>query len=94
MLAITMSIAPYFDAAEQCVRFWVPVGERLLGASISSQALHYTYRAGAHGEDPLETFLAYQPAIEHAVRCRVAQGAREPVMLREFHMKAENQGTA
>jgi hypothetical protein len=82
-----MSDAPFFHEASGTVRFWVRVGEELLGASVSREALHHRYRPGARDEDPLETFAQNVADIEAAVRRRLAQGSREPVMLREYDLR-------
>jgi hypothetical protein len=76
-----------FDEGSGNVRFWVLIGDRILGASISKLALHHHYRPAAHGADPLETFEANRPDIEAAVRRRFAQGSLEPVMLREYDLR-------
>ena len=76
----------FFHESSGTVRFWVLVGEKVVGASVSREALHHRYRPTAQGEDPLETFLANLADIEAAVRRRDAQGAREPVMLREYDL--------
>ena len=77
----------FFHESSGTVRFWVLLGEKEVGASVSREALHHRYRPTAQGEDPLETFHANVADIEAAVRSRVAQGAREPVMLREYDLR-------
>jgi hypothetical protein len=77
----------FFHESSGTVRFWVLVDAKEFGASVSREALHHRYRPTGQGEDPLETFLANMADIESAVRRRVAQGAREPVMLREHDLK-------
>lgn len=83
-----MSDAPFFHDSSGTVRFWVDVDGTLWGASVSREALHHRYRSGAQGDDPLETFTANASDIEAAVRRRIAQGSREPVMLREYDLRA------
>ncbi len=83
------SDAPFFHESSATVRFWVLVDERLMGASVGREALHHRYRPTAQGDDPLETFHANCADIEAAVRRRVAQGSREPVMLREFDLRPQ-----
>jgi hypothetical protein len=83
-----MSDAPFFHESSGTIRFWVLVEGKLLGASVSREALHHRYRPTAQGEDPLETYLANAADIEAAVRRRLAQGSREPVMLREYDLRA------
>jgi hypothetical protein len=82
-----MSDAPFFHEASDTVRFWVPVEGQLVGASVGRAALHHRYRPGAQADDPLDTLRDNLPDIEAAVRRRVAQGAREPVMLREYDLR-------
>ena len=84
-----MSDAPFFHDSSGTVRFWVEVDGVPVGASVGREALHHRYRPTAQGDDPLETYLANAPDIELAVRRRRAQGAREPVMLREYDLRAE-----
>jgi hypothetical protein len=83
-----MSDAPFFHESSGTVRFWIPVDGNLLGASVSREALHHRYRPTAQGDDPLETYFANAADIEAAVRRRLAQGSREPVMLREYDLRA------
>lgn len=82
-----MSDDAFLHEASDTVRFWVPIDGRAFGASVGRAALHHRYRPQAQGEDPLETLRANLPDIEAAVRRRVAQGALEPVMLREFDLR-------
>jgi hypothetical protein len=79
---------PTFDEGSGNVRFWVAVGERMLGASVGRLALHYRYRPMAQDDRPLDTFEAHREDIEAAVRRRYAQGSLEPVMLREYDLRA------
>jgi hypothetical protein len=79
--------AAFFHEASGTVRFWIPVDGKLLGASVSREALHHRYRPTTQGDDPLETYLANAADIEAAVRRRLAQGSREPVMLREYDLR-------
>ncbi|HEX2547422.1 MAG TPA: DUF1488 family protein, partial [Ramlibacter sp.] len=69
---------PFFDEASGTVRFWVVIGERVLGASIGKLALHHRYRPNVQNDDALDTFRTYQADIEAAVRRRFAQGSLEP----------------
>ena len=83
-----MSTPPFFHEASAAVRFWVEVDGVPVGASISSATLHHRFRPGENGEDPLATYMAYAHDIDAAVRRRVAQGSIEPVMLREYDLRA------
>ena len=85
-----MSDAPFFHEASGTVRFWVLVDGRPFGASVSREALHHRYRPTIQGEDPMQTFGDNIADIEAAVHRRIAQGSREPVMLREFDLRAAN----
>ena len=82
-----MSDAPFFHESSGTVRFWVAVDGEMIGASVSREALHHRYRPTAQGEEPVQTFLANAADIEAAVRRRLAQGSREPVMLREYDLR-------
>ena len=70
------------------MRFWIEINGIPVGASVSKATLHYRFRPGEQGEDPLETYKAHAGEIEAAVRRRVAQGSIEPVMLREHDLRA------
>lgn len=80
---------PFFDEASGSVRFWVVIGERVLGASIGQLALRHRYRPTSQDESALDTFRTNQADIESAVRRRFAQGSLEPVMLREYDLRTE-----
>lgn len=82
-----MSESPFFHEASASVRFWVVVDGKPFGASVGREALHQRYRPTTLGDDPLETYTANAPDIEAAVRRRIAQGSREPVMLREYDLR-------
>ena len=82
-----MSVQPYFHADSACVRFWVTVGDQLVGASVGKAALHYRFMPQASDDDPLATYLAHAAEIDAVVRRRVAGGSIEPVMLREFDLR-------
>lgn len=68
-----MSQPPYFHDESAAVRFWVDVEGASIGASISSATLHYRFRPGDRGEDPLETYRLHARDIDAAVRRRVAR---------------------
>ena len=78
-----MTQEPYFHEESGTVRFWVPVDGQLIGCSVSRETLHYRYRPGAQGENPLETYASNVDSLRAAVQRRVARGSIEPVMLRE-----------
>ena len=83
-----MADAPFFHEASGTVRFWVLVDGQPFGASVSREALHHRFRPTVQGEDPLQTFRDNIADIEAAVHRRIAQGSREPVMLREYDLRA------
>jgi hypothetical protein len=83
-----MTQQAYFHHDSGAVRFWVSINGHLIGASVSREALHHRFRPTAQGEDPMETFTAHASDITAAVERRVAQGSIEPVMLREFDLRA------
>lgn len=78
---------PYFHDDSASVRFWVPIADGFVGATISRQTLHYRFTPHASGEDPLQTYKAHAQLIDDVVRRRVAGGSIEPVMLREHDLK-------
>jgi hypothetical protein len=82
-----MTAPPFFHESSATVRFWILVDGQPFGASVGREALHHRYRPGAQGDDPLETYLANTADLEAAVRRRLAQGSREPVMLREYDLR-------
>ena len=83
---------PFFHDSSRTVRFWVMVDGNLMGASVGQEALHHRYRPTLQGDDPVETFNANLVEIEAAVRRRAAQGALEPVMLREYDLRPQGPG--
>jgi hypothetical protein len=84
-----MELQPaFFHADSGAVRFWVLIDGQAVGASVSRQTLHYGFRRDAQDDDPLDTYKAYANELEAAVRRRAAKGSREPVMLREFDLRA------
>lgn len=85
-----MTEEPFFHEASGTVRFWVAVDGQLKAASVSSQALHYRFRPDGRGDDAMETFGHHVPELEAAVRRRFAEGAREPVMLREYDLRVQD----
>ena len=84
-----MSDAPFFHAISGTVRFWVQVDGQPVGASIGKETLHYRYKPFMSGDDALETYAQNADEIHAAVRRRLAAGAREPVMLRDFDVRPE-----
>lgn len=83
-----MSRPPFFDHASATVRFWVQVDGNWIGASINKAVLHYYYCPDARDDVPLETYQSHHEDIDAAVRQRMAKGAREPVIVREFDLDA------
>ncbi|HWI78424.1 MAG TPA: DUF1488 family protein, partial [Ramlibacter sp.] len=81
------AVPPFFHESSGTVRFWVRIGETLMGASVGRAALHQRFRPTAADDDPLDTFRAHLAEIEAVVRLRVAQGSIEPVMLREYDLR-------
>ena len=84
----TLSEPAVFHEASGTIRFWVLAGDKLVGASVSPLALHYSYQP-PQGEDPMETFRSHLPQIEDVVRRRLASGSLEPVMLREHDLRSK-----
>lgn len=85
-----MAEEPFFHEASATVRFWVVVDGQLKAASVSRQALHYRFRPDSRSDDVMETFGQHVPELEAAVRRRFAEGAREPVMLREYDLRMQD----
>lgn len=81
--------APFLHDESGAVRFWVLTDDgQQVGATISKQTLHYSFRADISGSDALATYVANREVIDAAVRRRVATGSIEPVMLRERDVPA------
>ncbi len=80
---------PFFHTDSGTVRFWVlnEVGT-YTGATISKETLHYRFQADRDGTDALASYGAHHVEIDEAVRRRIANGSREPVMLRESDVPA------
>lgn len=83
-----MSYPAYFHADSGCVRFSVLVAGQPIGASISSSTLHHRFSPQMKDDEPLATYLSHAAEIDEAVCRRVASGSIEPVMLREFDVRA------
>jgi hypothetical protein len=81
------AVPPFFHESSDTVRFWVRIEQQLMGASVGRAALRQRFRTGPD-DDPLDTFRAHLAEIEAPVRVRVAQGSIEPVMLREYDLRA------
>lgn len=77
----------FFHAESGAVRFWVQVGDVMIGATIGKVTLHYRYEPQRNDDDALATYLAHADEIDAAVRRRVAAGSREPVMLRDWDVR-------
>ena len=78
-----------YHADSESVRFWVEVDGAAVGAIISRATLHYRFRPDAADEDSLARYQAHAIEIDAAVRRRVASGSSEPVMIREFDLRAQ-----
>lgn len=81
-----MSYEPYFHEASGTVRFWVPDGDAGIGASVGTEVLTYCFRDRVREEAPLKIYAAHRDQIHAAVMKRVAEGAREPVMLKRHDL--------
>jgi hypothetical protein len=84
----TLAPEPFFHEPSGTVRFWVPVAGVPIGASIGKETLHYRFAPQRTDDDPLATYLENAPEIDAAVRRRAAAGSIEPVMLREWDVRA------
>jgi hypothetical protein len=82
-----MSNSEFLHEGSRSIRFWVSIDGALVGASVSSETLRFSYAPQAPTQDPLVTFRANIAGLEEAVRRRVAKGSIEPVMLREFDLR-------
>lgn len=78
----------YFHKDSAAVRFFVLCEGETVGAMVGSRTLHHCFRPDAIDADPLETYTAHADEIDAAVRRRVAAGSIEPVILREFDLRA------
>lgn len=79
--------AAYFNDSAEAVRFWVLIDGKEVAASISRQTLHYHYCPQSRGEDHLATYNANAAQIDAVVRRRIAQGALEPVIVRDNDLR-------
>jgi len=86
LLERDMSFDPYFHEASGSVRFWVPTGEEGIGAIIGREILSYCFRGRTDEGDPLKIYAAHRDQIHAAVMRRVAEGAREPVILKRHDL--------
>jgi len=78
---------PFYHQDSEAVRFWVPVADGFVGASIRRAVLQYRFRPPGSGEEPIETYARHAAEIGAAVQRRVALGSIEPVMLRDFDLE-------
>jgi hypothetical protein len=83
-----MSQDSFFHEASGAVRFWVQIDSEWVGASIRKETLHYRFHPEGRDDDPMETYKSHAAELDAAVRRRVLQGAREPVMLRDADLVA------
>jgi hypothetical protein len=81
-----MAPAAFYHQDSEAVRFWVPVGDGFVGASIRRAVLQYRFRPKGSEEEPIETYARHAAELDAAVQRRVAQGSIEPVMLRDFDL--------
>lgn len=77
----------FFHLETGAVRFWVPVPGGFIGASIGKATLHYRYAPLRTDDDALSTYREHRAEIDAAVQRRLAGGAREPVMLRDWDLR-------
>ena len=83
-----MNPQAFFHDDSAAVRFWVEIDNEFVGATIGKLTLHYRFMPGRSDDEPLATYLANAEVIDAAVRRRVASGSIEPVMLREYDLRA------
>lgn len=81
-----MAPVAFYHLESEAVRFWVPIGDGFVGASIRRAVLQYRFRPPGSEEEPLETFARHAAELGAAVQRRVAQGSLEPVMLRDYDL--------
>lgn len=79
--------APFFDSGTGTVRFWVMGGADPIEACIYRETLQLHFSPDTPDEEPLQTYLRFAPCIDAVVRSRAAQGAAEPVMLRNYDLR-------
>ncbi len=81
-----MSYDPYLHEASGSLRFWVPAGDAGIGAIIGLEVLSYCFRGRTDQGDPLKIYAAHRDQIHAAVLRRMAEGAREPVILKRHDL--------
>ncbi len=80
---------PFYHEDSGAVRCWVPMPDGgMMGAIVRRELLHHGFGGQIDGSDALDVFHAHRPAIEAAVLRRVANGAIEPVLLREADLRS------
>ncbi len=80
--------AAFHHTDSDAIRFWVPIADGFVGASIRRAVLRNCFRPQDSDEEPITTYARHAAELGAAVRRRVAKGSIEPVMLREFDLKA------
>jgi len=79
--------AAHYHGDTDALRFWVLLPDQsVIGASIQRHVLQHRFQGRADGSDALAVYAAHRALIDVAVARRAAQGAREPVMLREHDL--------
>jgi len=86
--AASIAFEPFLHEASDSVRFQVRASGALVNASVSRQALRYSFKSADLSADLLSIYNIHSSKIHEAVLRRLAQGAREPVMLRESNFPA------
>ena len=82
-----MPPAAFYHQDSEAVRFWVPIAEGFIGASIRRAVLQYRFRPPGSEEEPIDTYTRHAAELDAAVQRRVAHGSIEPVMLRDFDLE-------
>lgn len=81
---------PFFHEGSGAVRFWVSTADgAFIGASIRQEVLRFRFHASESEPHALAAYMARRRDIDAAVLRRIAQGALEPVMLRESDFPVE-----
>lgn len=84
--------AAFHHNDSDAIRFWVPVADDFVGASIRRAVLQICFRPQGSDEEPMATYTRDAAELGAAVQRRVAKGSIEPVMPREFDLRPEAVG--
>jgi hypothetical protein len=77
-------VRPLIYAGHDSVIVRMPIGHRLVRATISREALEKHFQAGNTRQDWVDTYLANSLKIEAVVQDKVAKACPEPIVVSKY----------